>query len=256
MPGRSLPYYILRGRPVSAFRKHFRSRLRANYAFKGGQKFLVVSMSRRSSSTEPPLATKNRRIRASSLHHPPMSAGTPPKRTLTSPPGNGAVFEKRQSSAELMLQRLKQKFKPMNRQASNPNCTAGLHSGFATPGRHHGGYPVQSKREERSRSLNAVYATTSPHPGIGRPESEDDFDSVASWRMYGRRCEHHLVSPTHEWAPSYEEDELSAADEENVMEVQKQIYRAKSEAKTVSVVNGCLYINYQYVCPLPPGCVV
>lgn len=36
-------------------------------------------------------------------------------------------------------------------------------------------------------------------------------------------------------------------------EVYRQICRAKAEAKTVSTVNGCLYIDYKFIGQLPPG---
>lgn len=35
--------------------------------------------------------------------------------------------------------------------------------------------------------------------------------------------------------------------------VEKEIMKAKAQAKTVSVVDGDLYIDYQYVCEMPFG---
>lgn len=35
--------------------------------------------------------------------------------------------------------------------------------------------------------------------------------------------------------------------------IQDQIYKAKAQAKTVTTMNGCLFIDYQYVGHLPPG---
>lgn len=40
-------------------------------------------------------------------------------------------------------------------------------------------------------------------------------------------------------------------EDETNFNVEKQILKAKAEAKTVSVVDGDLYIDYQYVCPMP-----
>lgn len=46
--------------------------------------------------------------------------------------------------------------------------------------------------------------------------------------------------------PQIPNDEISS-------NVESIILKAKAQAKTVSVVDGNLYIDYQYVCPLPPG---
>ncbi len=40
------------------------------------------------------------------------------------------------------------------------------------------------------------------------------------------------------------------------MAIQKQIIKAKNEAKTVTVLHGNLYIDYKYIAPLPAGCKV
>lgn len=56
---------------------------------------------------------------------------------------------------------------------------------------------------------------------------------------------------------SLEEDEQrknSSIDTDDQEEdIQNQILKAKAEARTVSAVNGDLYIDYKYVAHLPPG---
>lgn len=132
----------------------------------------------------------------------------------------GNVFEKRQSSAELTMQKMKQKFRPISRQASSPNVVA-VHS----IGRQQCG--------DQGKLVNHERASAAPwHWAVGQRQP-----CVDHYRLNGV-IDH------------------SRFDEEHALKIQKEIFRAKSEAKTVSVIDGSLYINYQYVGPLPPGCVV
>lgn len=49
-----------------------------------------------------------------------------------------------------------------------------------------------------------------------------------------------------------EENNWSAEDDIN-FNIERQIIKAKAQAKTVSIIEGSLYIDYQYVCPMPYG---
>lgn len=42
----------------------------------------------------------------------------------------------------------------------------------------------------------------------------------------------------------------------NVENMEAQIRKAKAEMKTITVLNGCLYIDYQYIGKIPPGMTV
>lgn len=50
-----------------------------------------------------------------------------------------------------------------------------------------------------------------------------------------------------------ENDNVWTIEDQIYYNVEKQILKAKAEARTVSVVDGDLYIDYQYICPLPYG---
>lgn len=54
---------------------------------------------------------------------------------------------------------------------------------------------------------------------------------------------------------SLEDEESRTVEEQELinLNIQKQILKAKAEARTVSAVDGDLYIDYKYVGRLPPG---
>lgn len=68
------------------------------------------------------------------------------------------------------------------------------------------------------------------------------------------------IQQHYHWIPTPEVASRSSScyvDEDSlVYETQKRIMRAKAEGRTVSAVDGCLYIDYKYVGRLPNGCIV
>lgn len=75
--------------------------------------------------------------------------------------------------------------------------------------------------------------------------------STGSWPCVHHHYQYRYQYPAHGHFCDYHSQ---LEDEDYAVAIQKEIYLAKQQAKTVSVINGCLYIDYQYVGPLPPGC--
>lgn len=81
----------------------------------------------------------------------------------------------------------------------------------------------------------------------------DDADIITYQQRYSRRSQSvcapmAIPAVSHAKLQNYEQARRRGSD------IEDQILKAKHEARTVSVIEGNLYIDYRYVGPMPIGC--
>lgn len=127
--------------------------------------------------------------------------------------------------------------------------------GFDSPSLYRNVVSGHPKKEKRSQSLtvSALEFRASSTTALTETDESRFRNPRKDSKEYHRRRSvqqfQALQSPPYMPRQDLERDLLT-------QEMQMRIYRAKAEAKTVSVRNGCLYINYEYIGPLPDGCVI